>query len=67
MDNEPSSMQKYFAEMLGTFMLVWIGPGAGIVAGIVGVNGLSDVLAIAMAFGIAVALAIHIEIGRAHV
>ncbi len=60
MDNEPSSMQKYFAEMLGTFMLVWIGPGAGIVAGIVGVNGLSDVLAIAMAFGIAVALAIHI-------
>lgn len=60
MDNEPTSMQKYLAEMFGTFMLVWIGPGAGIAAGIVGVKGLSDVLAIAMAFGIAVALAIHV-------
>ena len=60
MSKEPTSMQKYIAEMLGTFMLVWIGPGAGVVAGIVGVNGLSDVLAIAMAFGIAVAIAIHV-------
>lgn len=60
MDKEPTSMQRYFAEMLGTFMLVWIGPGAGVVAGIVGVNGLSDVLAIAMAFGIAVTLAIFV-------
>jgi glycerol uptake facilitator protein len=60
MEKEISSMQKYLAEMLGTFMLVWIGPGAGVVAGIVGVKGLSDVLAIAMAFGIAVALAIHV-------
>jgi len=60
MDKDPTSMQKYLAEMLGTFMLVWIGPGAGVVAGIVGVNGLSDVLAIAMAFGIAVTLAIYV-------
>jgi len=57
---EPTGMQKYLAEMLGTFMLVWIGPGAGVVAGVVGVKGLSDVLAIAMAFGIAVAAAIYI-------
>ena len=60
MDKEPTSMQKYLAEMLGTFILVWIGPGAGVVAGIVGVKGLSDVLAIALAFGIAVAIAIHV-------
>jgi len=60
MTNEPTAMQKYLAEMLGTFMLVWIGPGAGVVAGVVGVKGLSDVLAIAMAFGIAVAVAIHV-------
>lgn len=60
MDHEPTSMQKYLAEMLGTFMLVWIGPGAGVAAGIVGVKGLSDVLAIAMAFGIAVSLAIYV-------
>jgi glycerol uptake facilitator protein len=60
MTNEPTAMQKYLAEMLGTFMLVWIGPGAGVVAGLVGVKGLSDVLAIAMAFGIAVAVAIYV-------
>lgn len=60
MDKEPTPMQKYLAEMFGTFMLVWIGPGAGIVAGIVGVKGLSDVMAIAMAFGIAVTLAIYV-------
>ena len=60
MDNEPTSMQKYLAEMFGTFMLVWIGPGAGVVAGMVGVKGLSDVMAIALAFGIAVVLAIHV-------
>ncbi len=60
MSKEPTSMQKYLAEMLGTFMLVWIGPGAGVVAGIVGVKGLSDILAIALAFGIAVAAAIHV-------
>jgi len=60
MSNEPTAMQKYLAEMLGTFMLVWIGPGAGVVAGMVGVKGLSDVLAIAMAFGIAVACAIYV-------
>ncbi len=60
MTKEPTSMQKYLAEMLGTFMLVWIGPGAGVVAGMVGVKGLSDVLAIALAFGFAVAIAIHV-------
>lgn len=53
-------MQKYLAELLGTFMLVWIGPGAAVVAGMLGVKGLADVLAIAIAFGIAVAAAIHV-------
>jgi glycerol uptake facilitator protein len=60
MANEPTSMQKYLAELVGTFMLVWIGPGAGIVAGLLGVKGLADVLAIALAFGIAVASAIYV-------
>jgi len=60
MGKEPTSMQKYMAELLGTFILVWIGPGAAVVAGLLKVQGLSDVLAIALAFGIAVALAIHI-------
>ncbi len=60
MNKEPTSMQKYLAELVGTFILVWIGPGAGVVAGLVGVNGLSDVLAIALAFGIAVCIAIHV-------
>lgn len=60
MGKEPTSMQKYLAELLGTFMLVWIGPGAGVVAGMLGVKGLADVLAIALAFGIAVAGAIYV-------
>lgn len=60
MSKEPTSMQKYLAEMVGTFILVWIGPGAGVVAGMMGVTGLADVLAIALAFGIAVVIAIHV-------
>lgn len=56
---EPTSMQKYVAEVVGTFMLVWIGPGAAVVAGVVGVTGLADVMAIAIAFAIAVAAAIY--------
>ncbi len=60
MSNEPTSMQKYLAELVGTFMLVWIGPGAGVVAGMLGVKGLADILAIALAFGIAVAAAIYV-------
>ena len=60
MAREPTSLEKYLAEMVGTFMLVWIGPGAGIVAGMLGVKGLADVLAIALAFGIAVASAIYV-------
>jgi glycerol uptake facilitator protein len=60
MAREPTSLQKYLAELVGTFMLVWIGPGAGVVAGMLGVKGLADVLAIALAFGIAVAAAIHV-------
>ena len=60
MTKEPTSMQKYLAELLGTFMLVWIGPGAAIVAGMMGVKGLADVMAISLAFGIAVASAIHV-------
>jgi glycerol uptake facilitator protein len=54
MAREPTSVEKYLAEVVGTFMLVWIGPGAGVVAGLLGVKGLADVLAIALAFGIAV-------------
>jgi len=60
MAKEPTAMQKYLAELVGTFMLVWIGPGAAVVAGLVGVKGLADVMAIAMAFGIAVAAAIYV-------
>ena len=60
MVKEPTAMQKYLAELVGTFMLVWIGPGAAVVAGLLGVKGLADVLAIAIAFGIAVAAAIYV-------
>lgn len=60
MAKEPTSMQKYLAELVGTFMLVWIGPGAVVVAGLLGVKGLADILAIALAFGIAVAAAIYV-------
>lgn len=60
MAKEPTPMQKYLAELVGTFMLVWIGPGAAVVAGLLGITGLADVLAIAMAFGIAVASAIYV-------
>jgi len=60
MIKEPTAMQKYMAELVGTFMLVWIGPGAAVVAGLLGVKGLADVLAIAIAFGIAVAAAIYV-------
>ena len=69
MVREPTSMQKYLAELVGTFMLVWIGPGAGVVAGMLGVKGLADVLAIALAFGIAVASAIHVigKVSGAHI
>jgi len=59
MEKQPTAMQKYLAELVGTFMLVWIGPGAGTVAAMMGVKGLADVLAIALAFGIAVAAAIY--------
>ncbi len=69
MVREPTSLQKYFGELVGTFMLVWIGPGAAVVAGELGVKGLADVLAIALAFGIAVASAIHVvgKISGAHI
>jgi len=69
MASEPTPLQKYLAELVGTFMLVWIGPGAGVVAGMLGVKGLADVLAIALAFGIAVAAAIHVvgKVSGAHI
>jgi glycerol uptake facilitator protein len=57
---EPTAMQKYVAEIVGTFILVWIGPGAAVVAGMLKVTGLADVMAIAIAFGIAVAAAIYV-------
>jgi len=60
MIKEPTAMQRYLAELVGTFMLVWIGPGSGVVAGLLGIKGLADVLAIAIAFGIAVASAIYV-------
>ena len=60
MEKEATPMQKYLAELVGTFMLVWIGPGAAVVAGLLGVTGLADVMAIAIAFGIAVAAAIYV-------
>jgi glycerol uptake facilitator protein len=60
MVKEPTAMQKYLAELVGTFMLVWIGPGSVVVAQLMGIKGLPDVLAIAIAFGIAVAAAIYV-------
>jgi len=60
MIKEPTAIQRYVAELVGTFILVWIGPGAATVAGLWGVKGLPDVLAIAIAFGIAVAAAIYV-------
>lgn len=57
---EPAPARKYLAELIGTFILVWIGPGAATVAGLWGVGGLADLMAIAVAFGIAVAVAIHV-------
>jgi glycerol uptake facilitator protein len=62
--DEPKSYEKYFVEGLGTFMLVWIGPGAAVVAGLIGLEGLGGVLAIALAFGFVVAAAIYV-LGRA--
>jgi len=60
MKRNPTLLQRCVAELIGTFILVWIGPGAAVVAGVVGgVKGLGDVWAIAIAFGIAVAAAIH--------
>ena len=60
MAKEATPMRKYLAEFVGTFMLVWIGPGAAVVAGLLGVKGLADVMAIAIAFAIAVAAAIFV-------
>jgi glycerol uptake facilitator protein len=60
MAQEATPMQKYLAELVGTFILVWIGPGAAVVADLLGVGGLADVMAIAIAFGIAVAAAIYV-------
>ena len=60
MAKEATPMRKYLAEFVGTFMLVWIGPGAAVVAGLLGVKGLADVMAIAVAFAIAVAAAIFV-------
>lgn len=59
MAKEATPMQKYLAELVGTFILVWIGPGAAVVAGLLGVKGLGDVMAIGIAFAIAVAAAIY--------
>jgi glycerol uptake facilitator protein len=69
MSDKPTAMQKYLAELVGTFILVWIGPGAGVVAGMMGMGGLSDILAIALAFGIAVAMAIYVfgHVSGAHI
>lgn len=64
MENKPTSMQKYMAELVGTFMLVWIGPGSATVAGLLNkgsnhATDISDLWAIGIAFGIAVAAAIY--------
>lgn len=48
-------MRKYLAEFLGTFMLVFLGTATVVIAK-------GDVLAIGLAFGLAIT-----EIGRAHV
>ncbi len=56
MKRNPTLLQRCIAEVVGTFILVWIGPGAAVVAGLLGgVKSLTDVWAIGIAFGIAVA------------
>ncbi len=62
--DEPKNYEKYFVEALGTFILVWVGPGAAVVSNLVGLEGLGGILAIALAFGFAVAAAIYVT-GRA--
>lgn len=64
MERQPTAMQKYAAELVGTFILVWIGPGSAVVSGLVNQQskhlfGLADLWAIGIAFGIAVAAAIY--------
>lgn len=64
MERQPTDMQRYLAEVVGTFILVWIGPGSATVSGLLNKQtghqtGLSDLWAIGIAFGIAVAAAIY--------
>ena len=71
---EPTWMQKYIAELIGTWMLVLVGPGAAMMTlllaegesrtsainiGIGALGGLGDWLAIGMAFGLVIAVAIY--------
>lgn len=71
----PSSTKKFFAELIGTWMLVLIGPGAAAVTlmlaegeskasefsiGISALGGLGDWLAIGLAFGIIIAVSIYV-------
>lgn len=45
-------MRKYVAELIGTFVLTFVGCGAAAVSG--GVGGVLGVLGIAMAFGLSI-------------
>jgi aquaporin Z len=55
-----SDTQKYFAELIGTFILVFLGTGAAVVSGkILGSLGSIGVLGIALAFGIAVLVMVY--------
>jgi aquaporin Z len=55
-----SDMQKYLAELIGTFILVFFGTGAAVVSGkILGSLGSIGVLGIALAFGIAVLVMVY--------
>ncbi|MGB9176288.1 MAG: aquaporin Z [Methanoregula sp.] len=55
-----SDMQKYLAELIGTFVLVFFGTGAAVVSGkILGDLGTIGVLGIALAFGIAVLVMVY--------
>lgn len=71
---EPTWLQKYIAELIGTWMLVLIGPGAAMMTlllaegeakastiniGIGALGGLGDWLAVGLAFGFIIAAAIY--------
>lgn len=73
MVRQPSLVERFFAEALGTFLLVFIGGGAASLAGIMEARGkstgLADLLLVALAHGLALFVIIQVvgKISGAHV